>query len=117
MLRLVPGPTGSDGLRQFFAWDSGIQVEDVALRGGYPTTVLVITFHHRSEPECRYAWHGFLWTHSIDAPVVSPQLEDVWTHFYEFLGTRSPHRRRPCQNAPVPLGTREAIQSAQITPR
>jgi hypothetical protein len=113
MMQLVPSEH-EPGLRQPFDWYSGVVVDDVQLVGEYPTTVLVISFHRTARPQCRYAWHTFLWTLSADAPQEPLQLADNWTDFMEYLGGIVPILPRlPCEAEPHPLGVREARAAAE----
>ena len=105
------------GLRQPFDWYSGVVVDDLLLAGEYPTTVLIISFHRSARPECRYAWHTFLWALSPDAPPQPLQLADNWTDFLEYLGGIVPILQRlPCEAEPYPLGATEAKAAAEPQP-
>lgn len=102
------------GLKQPFDWYSGVVVDDVELAGDYPSTVLIISFRRSARPECRYAWHTFLWTLSSDAPNMPLQFADITTDFMEYLGAVIPILRRlPCETEPYPLGGGAAKAAAQ----
>jgi len=82
---LVNGPHGpADRPR---GWDTtfGVQVEDVALEGSYPATLLVVTLRSIEHPECRFAWHSPLWTPdtvTLDEPCYD---ELLWMYMIEWV--------------------------------
>jgi hypothetical protein len=114
LLQLVPSDHEA-GPRQPFDWYCDVIVDDLELAGEYPGTVLVISFHRSARPECRYAWHTFLWALSPDAPPELLQLADNWTSFLEYLGGMVPVLPRlPCEAEPYPLGATEAKAAAVV---
>ena len=110
---LVAGPGPAD-LRQPLDWHAGMTVDDVSLADAYPKTVLIIAFHWRDSPSCRFAWHTFLCAVSPDAPTDEAlQLADCWLSFMEYVDGIAPMRQHlPCDAVPHSLGASEALAAA-----
>jgi hypothetical protein len=70
----------------------------VDLEGDHPDTNLVIVFHQRHRPQCRYAWRYRLWAEgTLDPePVGVGEPHDIWLPFLEWLDTRFAPSELPC---------------------